>query len=289
MRMFSFRFGLFAISFLAAMSLLGQNAPHDDLLANIFDGKTQILDLTYAINDKLVPWPGDKRFFEAKDNATVAKDGVFTRSFWMLEHYGTHLDAPIHFPPGTTPVDKIPVKQFFGPAVVIDVQSESAKNADYLVDAAHVEAWEARHGKIPAGAIVLLRTGWASRWPDVKRYRNQDALGKMHFPGFSAESVKFLLDRKVSGLGCDTLSVDYGASSDYPVHHLGLGAGLYNLENLADLSKLPETGAFLIVAPIKLEGGSGGPVRVFALLSSGTAGMSGASTTNDGAPEQATK
>ena len=100
-------------------------------------------------------------FFEAKDNATVAKDGVFTRSFWMLEHYGTHLDAPIHFPPGTTPVDKIPVKQFFGPAVVIDVQSESAKNADYLVDAAHVEAWESRHGKIPAGAIVLLRTGWA--------------------------------------------------------------------------------------------------------------------------------
>jgi kynurenine formamidase len=289
MRMFSFRFGLFAISFLAAMSLLGQNVPHDDLLANISDGKTQILDLTYATNDKLVPWPGDKRFFEAKDNATVAKDGVFTRSFWMLEHYGTHLDAPIHFPPGTTPVDKIPVKQFFGPAVVIDVQSESAKNADYLVDAAHVEAWEARHGKIPAGAIVLLRTGWASRWPDVKRYRNQDALGKMHFPGFSAESVKFLLDRKVSGLGCDTLSVDYGASSDYPVHHLGLGAGLYNLENLADLSKLPETGAFLIVAPIKLEGGSGGPVRVFALLSSGTAGMSGASTTNAGAPEQATK
>jgi len=89
----------------------------------------------------------------------------------------------------------------------------------------------------------------------------------MHFPGFSAEAVKVLIDRKISGLGCDTLSVDYGASSDYPVHHLGLGAGIYNLENLRDLSGLPETGAFLIVAPIKLEGGSGGPVRVFALLS----------------------
>jgi kynurenine formamidase len=258
---------ILGISFLAAMPLFGQNTPHDDLLANIASGNTQVIDLTYAINDKLVPWPGDKRFFEAKDNATVEKDGVFTRSFWMLEHYGTHLDAPIHFPPGKTPVDKIPVKQFFGPAVVIDIQNESAKNADYLVDAAHVEAWEARHGKIPAGAIVLLRTGWSSRWPDVKRYRNHDAQGKMHFPGFSAEAVKLLIDRKVSGLGCDTLSVDYGASSDYPVHHLGLGAGVYNLENLADLSKLPETGAFLIVAPIKLEGGSGGPVRVFALLS----------------------
>jgi kynurenine formamidase len=266
MKWFS-RLGILGISFLTAMPLFGQNAPPDNLLGNIASGNTQVIDLTYAINDKLVPWPGDKRFFEAKDNATVEKDGVFTRSFWMLEHYGTHLDAPIHFPPGKIPVDKIPAKQFFGPAVVIDVQTESAKNPDYLVDAAHVEAWEARHGKIPAGAIVLLRTGWSSRWPDVKRYRNQDALGKMHFPGFSVEAVKVLIDRKVNGLGCDTLSVDYGASSDYPVHHLGLGAGIYNLENLADLSKLPETGAFLIVAPIKLEGGSGGPVRVFALLS----------------------
>jgi kynurenine formamidase len=264
---FASRFGILGVSFFAAMSLFGQNAPHDDLLANISTGNTQIIDLTYAINDKLVPWPGDGKFFEAKDNATVAKNGLFTRSFWMLEHYGTHLDAPIHFPPGTIPVDKIPVKQFFGPAVVIDVQNESAKNADYLVDVAQIEGWEKHHGKIPAGAIVLLRTGWASRWPDVKRYRNQDALGKMHFPGFSVEAAKLLLDRRVSGLGCDTLSVDYGASSDYAVHHLGLGAGLYNLENLSDLSKLPESGAFLIVAPIKLEGGSGGPVRVFALLS----------------------
>lgn len=267
MRSFSTGLGLIGFFLLAAMSLLGQNAPHDDLLANISTGGTEVIDLTYAINDKLVPWPGDSKFFEAKDNATIAKDGIFTRSFWMLEHYGTHLDAPIHFPPGTISVDKIPVKQFFGPAVVIDVQAESEKNADFLVDAAHVNAWEKRHGQIPAGAIVLLRTGWALRWPDVKRYRNQDALGKMHFPGFSGEAVKLLLGRKISGLGCDTLSVDYGASPDYPVHHLGLGAGIYNLENLADLSKLPATGAFLIVAPIKLEGGSGGPVRVFALLS----------------------
>ena len=267
MRSFTIGLVLTGFFFLAAMSLLGQNAPHDELLANISSGGTQVIDLTYAINDKLVPWPGDSKFFEAKDNATVAKNGIFTRSFWMLEHYGTHLDAPIHFPPGTIPVDKIAVKQFFGPAVVIDVQDESAKNADFLVDAAHVNAWEKHHGVISAGSIVLLRTGWASRWPDAKRYRNQDAGGKMHFPGFSAEAVKLLLDRKVSGIGCDTLSVDYGASSDYPVHHLGLGAGIYNLENLADLSKLPETGAFLIVAPIKLEGGSGGPVRVFALLS----------------------
>lgn len=184
----------------------------------------------------------------------------------MLEHYGTHLDAPAHFPPGKITVDQIPVKQLFGPAVVLDVRDASAKDADYQLSAARVEEWERQHGQIPLGAIVLLRTGWTSRWPDAQKYRNQDSQGKMHFPGFSLEAAKLLVARKVSGLGCDTMSVDYGASADFAVHHLALGAGLFHLENLADLSALPETGAFLVVAPIKLEGGSGGPVRVFALL-----------------------
>ena len=184
----------------------------------------------------------------------------------MLEHYGTHLDAPAHFPPGKATVDQILAKQLFGPAVVLDVRTEGAKDADYQLPAARVEDWEKRHGRIAAGAIVLLRTGWASRWPDAQKYRNQDPQGKMHFPGFSVDSAKLLIERKVSGLGCDTMSVDHGASADFAVHHLALGSGLYHLENLADLSALPETGAFLMVAPIKLEGGSGGPVRVFALL-----------------------
>ena len=224
------------------------------------------MDLTYAINEKLVPWPGDQRWFEATANATVEKDGYFTRSFWMLEHYGTHLDAPAHFPPGTTTVDQIPAEKLFGPAAVFDVREQSAEDADFQLRSAHIEEWEKRHGRISPGAIALLRTGWASRWPDAQSYRNQDARGKMHFPGFSAEAAKFLIERKVSGLGCDTMSVDTGASEDFAVHRAALGAGLYHLENLADLSALPATGAFLVVAPIKLEGGSGGPVRVFALL-----------------------
>jgi kynurenine formamidase len=260
------RAGLFAVCMVAFMSLFPQNSRHDALLDGVTTGKTRVIDLSYAINNKLVPWPGDKRWFEAQVNATVEKNGYFTRSFWMLEHYGTHLDAPIHFPPGKTTLDQIPAKQFFGPAVVLDVRAEAAGNPDYQLPAAGIEHWEKRHGKIPEGAIVLLRTGWASRWPDVQRYRNQDAAGTMHFPGFSAEAAKLVIERKVSGLGCDTLSVDYGASGDFAVHHLTLGAGLYHLENLVDLSDLPETGAFLVVAPIKLEGGSGGPVRVFALL-----------------------
>jgi kynurenine formamidase len=260
------RCGIFFVSVAALMTLVPQNPHKDSMLEGIPSGKTRVIDLSYAISDKLVPWPGDEKFFEAKVNATVEKNGYFTRSFWMLEHYGTHLDAPAHFPPGKTTVDQIPVKQLMGPAVVVDVRAEGAKDADYQLPASRVEEWEKRHGRIREGSIVLLRTGWASRWPDAKTYRNQDAQGKMHFPGFSAGAAKLLLERKVSGLGCDTMSIDYGASGDFAVHHLALGAGLYHLENLADLSEVPETGAFLIVAPIKLEGGSGGPVRVFAVL-----------------------
>jgi kynurenine formamidase len=236
------------------------------VLEGILTGKTRVLDLAYAINDRLVPWPGDERWFEARINASVEKDGYFTRSFWMLEHYGTHLDAPIHFPPGKMPVDRIPVSQLFAHAVVLDVRREGAADADYQLPASRIDDWEKRNGTIPGGAIALLRTGWAARWPDALRYRNQDAQGRMHFPGFCVEAVERLIERKASGIGCDTMSVDCGASQDFPVHHRALGAGLYHLENLSDLSELPEKGAFLVVAPIKLEGGSGGPVRVFALL-----------------------
>jgi kynurenine formamidase len=263
----SVRATLFAVVLSSvAVSATPQTKMPAPTLQGISTGKTRIIDLTYALNDKLVPWPGDAKAFEAKINATVEKDGYFTRSFWMLEHYGTHLDAPAHFPPGQTTVDRIPVERLFGPAVIIDIRGDADRDPDYQLSVKRVEAWETKHGKIPAGAVVVLRTGWASRWPDVARYRNQDANGKMHFPGFSLDAARLLLDRKVSGLGCDTLSIDLGNSPDFPVHHLVLGAGVYQLENLADLKDLPEYGAFLIAAPIKLEGGSGGAVRVFALL-----------------------
>src|ERR1700751_207642 len=123
----------FAVVFMMflPMSLSSQELQRDSLLAGIASGKTRVVDLSYAINDKLVPWPGDQRVFEAQVNATVEKNGYFTRSFWMLEHYGTHLDAPIHFPPGKTTVDKIPTKQFFGPAVVLDVRADGAQDSDF--------------------------------------------------------------------------------------------------------------------------------------------------------------
>jgi len=236
-------------------------------LAGIANGTTRVVDMTYAINGKLPAWPGDDKTFEAQVVATPEKDGYFARSFWTLEHYSTHMDAPLHFAPKGASVDQIPVTRFFGAAVVIDVRDEAAKDADYRLSVARLEEWETAHGRIPMGSIVLLRTGWASRWPDQASYRNEDAQGVMHFPGFSVDSAKLLVERRASGLGIDTMSIDYGASKNFEVHQIVLPAGLYNLENLANLDQLPEAGAFLIAAPIKLEDGSGGPCRVFALVS----------------------
>ena len=130
-----------------------------------------------------------------------------------------------------------------------------------------IAGWEKRNGRIPAGAIVILRTGWAARWPDAQRYRNTDAKGEMHFPGFSVEAAKFLVEaRDVMGLGIDTLSVDYGPSPDFAVHQYAMPHSVYNLENVTNLEQVPATGSIVMVAPMKLEGGSGGPVRIFALV-----------------------
>lgn len=247
-------------------------------MLNDFNGinlaRARVIDLTHTINDHLPPWPGDQKSFEARPNATIERDGYFTRSFWILEHYGTHLDAPAHFPPGKTTVDQIPVERLIGPAVVLDVREnvreesrgKSADGHDYRLPVARVQQWEQSHGPIPERAIVLLRTGCAEHWPEADRYRGMDFAGSMHFPGFSVEAVQYLLSKHISGIGADAMSVDPGDSKNYEVHHLALGSNLYQLENLASLSTLPESGAWLIVAPIKLEGGSGGPCRVFAFL-----------------------
>ncbi|HVB35676.1 MAG TPA: cyclase family protein [Candidatus Acidoferrales bacterium] len=252
-----------------AVSLGAQTKKHEAIcgaLLGISSGRTRVVDMTYALNDHSPAWPGDTHPFEAVVNATPAKEGYFTRKFTMLEHYGTHMDAPAHFPPGKETLDQIPIQRFFGPAEVIDIGNKVAKDVDYRLTVADVQAWEARHGRIPAGAIVILRTGWSSRWPDQTRYRNMDAKKVMHFPGYSVPAAKFLIARRVSGLCIDTLSIDYGPSANFEVHRTTLPAGLFHIENIANADKLPATGAFIIAAPIKLEGGSGGPVRVFAIL-----------------------
>ena len=235
------------------------------LLAGIPTGQTRVIDMSYVINSHSPAWPGDERPFTATTVDTIAKDGYFARRFTMLEHYETHMDAPAHFG-GTDTLDELPIRRFFGPGVVLDVRDKVVKNPDYRLAVKDIEQWEAQHGRIPPHAIVMLYTGWGSRWPDQKSYRNMDAERVMHFPGYSVPAAKFLIARQVSGLGIDTLSIDYGPSVHFPVHHTTLPAGLFHLENGANLGALPATGAFIIAAPIKLQGGSGGPVRVFAIL-----------------------
>jgi len=260
---------LAALSAIVAMGVLGEmweKRQETPAAAASSPHARRILDLGHPLGPDNPPWPGDTHPFDAVPNASFEKDGYFTRKFTSLEHFGTHLDAPAHFVKGGWTVDQIPVDHLYGPAVVLDARQESAHDADYRLTSEKVAQWEARHGRIPRGAIVLLRTDWASRWPDVTRYRNMDAAGTMHFPGYSVEAVKVLVDRGAVGLSIDTLSVDYGASRDFAVHHLSHGAGLFHVENLADLSPVPESGAYVVVAPINLEGGSGGPARVFALL-----------------------
>jgi len=224
------------------------------------------VDLTHAINEKLPLWPGDPQIFAVRTESTLEENGSFTRSFRMLEHYGTHLDAPAHFISGAQTLDEISPERLVGPAVVFDARDDAGRNSDYELGADRVATWETKHGRIPAGAIVLLRTGWAARWDHPASYGNPDSAGTMHFPGFGADAVRIFIERKASGIGADTFSVDPGQSQDFAIHRLALRAGLYQLENLADLSAMPEAGAFLIVAPIKLKGGSGGPCRVFAIL-----------------------
>jgi len=255
------------ILFLLAVPALGaQGAP--DLAT------AEVVDLTHPYDDKMIYWPTSPSAFQLTELSKGKTPGGWfysANSFCTPEHGGTHLDAPVHFGEGRRTADQIPVRQLIAPAVVIDVSRQSAESPDYRLTAADVQAWEQRNGRIPAGAIVLLRTGWSARWPDRKRYLGDDKPGdasNLHFPSYGEESAVLLVkERKVGALGVDTASIDYGASKDFIVHQTAAAGEVPGLENLMDLDRLPETGAWIIALPMKIAGGSGGPVRVVALLS----------------------
>jgi kynurenine formamidase len=241
---------------------------HTSLMSEITGGKTRIIDLTHALNSHNPYWPGPGyEPFKYEIFATLERDHVLSGRFSMAEHTGTHLDAPNHFVEGQIPLDKIPLEQLFVPAVVIDVRTKAAADPDYQLIAADITAWELAHGRIPENAVVLMYTGWDSRWNDYDRYKNADANKTLHFPGFSPEAARMLVDeRRIAGIGIDTLSVDHGPSKDFAVHHICHGKGKYHLENVAGLGSLPPAGAMLVVAPIKIENGTGGPARIFGIV-----------------------
>lgn len=176
------------------------------------------------------------------------------------------MDAPAHFAVGGATVDRIPLDALMGPAAVVDVSARVAAQPDYAVTAEDLVAWERQHGPLGPEHLVLIHTGWSERWPDEQRYRNTDAAGTMHFPGLSVEASALLRARRVRAVGIDTLSTDPGPSATFDQHKDFLGGGGYHIENLKDLSALPPTGAFVVVMPLALKGGSGAPARVLAFL-----------------------
>jgi kynurenine formamidase len=191
-------------------------------------------------------------------------------SFCTPEHGGTHLDAPIHFAEGQPGVDQVALDRLIGPAIVLDVSRQAAADPDYRLSLDDVRGWEKRHGAIPPGVLVLLRTGWSARWPDKKRYLGDDTPGdpsRLHFPSYGKEAAQLLVEaRKVAALGVDTASIDYGPSQDFIVHRIANGAGVPGLENLAHLDALPERGAWIVALPMKIGGGSGAPLRAVAFV-----------------------
>jgi len=227
-----------------------------------------IIDLTHPLNDQCPNWEGSQESpFQAKELGNIERDGYYSRGFSTQEHYGTHLDAPAHFAAGAWTVDEIPADRLVRPLAVIDVHELAASHPDYAVSVQDIGAWEQTHGAIPEGSVVIAHTGWDQRWAKQEDFRNEQADGLTHYPGFSLEAAEFLVtSRGVVGLGIDTMSVDIGATTTYPVHVFTSQQRIYHLENVANLAAVPPVGAIIVVAPIKLEKGSGGPVRLLALV-----------------------
>lgn len=233
----------------------------------------RVVDLTHPFDERTLYWPTAPSGFKLERLHYGKTDGGFFYSayaFCAPEHGGTHLDAPIHFGEGRWPVDQVPVDRLVRPAIVIDIAAAAAADADHRLTVDELRAWEARHGRISEGAMVLLRTGWSVRWPDAKRYFGDDAAGdasRLHFPSYGADAARILVaDRKVTALGVDTASIDHGPSKDFPVHQIVAAANVLGLENLTGLDALPPTGAWVIALPMKIAGGSGGPLRAIALV-----------------------
>ena len=234
---------------------------------------TDVVDLTYAFDDHTLYWPNSPSGFELKRLAygkTPAGYFYSSNAFCAPEHGGTHLDAPIHFSQGALAVDQIPVRQLMAPAAVIDVSPKAATDSDYRLTVADIDDWEKRNGRIQPGTIVLLRTGWGARYPDRKRYFGDDTPGatdKLHFPSYGEDSARFLVsNRRAAAIGVDTASIDYGQSKDFIVHQIANGANVPGLENIANLERLPERGAWVIALPMKIAGGSGGPLRIVGVV-----------------------
>ena len=233
-----------------------------------------VIDLSHAYGGDTVFWPTADPFKLDVVAAGVTPGGFYyaANKFSTSEHGGTHLDAPIHFAEGRHTVDQIPLDRLIGPAIVVDVTKPAEANADYLIGVADLETFERAHGRIPDNTMVLFRTGYSTRWPDAARYlgtaeRGAAAVAKLHFPGLDPAAARFLVqERKVRAVGIDTASIDRGQSATFETHQILSVANVPGFENLTALERLPPTGAQIVALPMKIRGGSGGPLRAIAIL-----------------------
>jgi kynurenine formamidase/ribosomal protein L7/L12 len=235
----------------------------------------QFVDLTRAFEPGIPHWPGfpdEKRetlYWYEGDGGKLGK-GFFSQQFTHVGQWGTHCDPPAHFAKGKRTIDQIDPKEMILPLVVIDVHEKVAKNSDYTITMNDVQDWERRHGPIPEGAFVAMRTDWSKRWPDAKAMRNEDSKGVAHYPGWSLAVLKYLYEeRKITASGHETTDTDPGIATskdDYSLETYILGTDHYQIELLANLDNVPEAGAIVVATFPKPKGGSGFPARVFAIV-----------------------
>lgn len=237
--------------------------------------KAKILEMTYPFDDSTIYWPTAKPFQLSKVfwGRTEAGYWYAANEFSASEHGGTHVDAPIHFAEGGRTIDQIPLEEWIGPAVKIDVTAKCLANRNYLLQIEDILAWEKKHGQIEPNSWVIMYTGIGTvNYPNKKEVLGtekigQEALEELSFPGFSPEVTEFLIkERKIKGIAIDTPSIDYGQSKDFKVHQILCAAEKLAVENIANLDELPEKGAILYVIPMLIRNGTGAPARVFALF-----------------------
>ena len=238
--------------------------------AHAFEEK-KLVDLTYSFSAETLHWPTAKPFHLEKvsEGRTAAGYWYSSYNYGGSEHAGTHLDAPFHFAEGKWSTEQIPLGRTIGAGVVIDLRRRTDKNRDYLLAVEDIRAWEKLHGKLPGNAIVLIWTGWGKYWGDRRRYFGTDEPGNvadLHFPGVSEEAAAFLVkQRRLKAIGIDTPSIDHGPSRDFIAHQLFGAANVPIFENVARLEHVPPRGATIFAIPMKIKGGSGAPLRIFAL------------------------
>lgn len=226
---------------------------------------TRVQDLTHTLKPTFPSFSGQP-VFKSDVAVTVKKDGFYALNITYFEHVGTHMDAPAHFGDGAKTVEQIAPSSLIAPLAIIHIHDRAAKEHDAQVTPDDLRAWERKYGRLPEGAAVFMHSGWESRVGSAKTFRNADASGVMHLPGFRADAAEFLLkERDAVGIGVDTMSLDIGASKDFKTHVTWLPAGRWGLENVANLTEVPPSGAMVFVGAPKVAGGSGGPSRVIAM------------------------